>query len=201
MSEPAPTGQSSEWSGPRPRVTGAPVVAGAVIIGIVLVAMLASLTRRPGVASVLSQDYTAMMAGSLAAEIQTADPAALSAALVGQGLPFTPSIAALEPEFTLLGGRRHDVEARRGAAWFYRSASAELAIAEAFEGELDDLGPPDEVRTDGPRPLRVYRKATQTIVCWQDGGQVYAFTSTLPSEVVLGLARRLAASPAAAGAQ
>jgi len=46
--------------------------------------------------------------------------------------------------------------------------------------------------------LRVYRKITQTIVCWQDGGQVYVFTSTLPGEVVLGLAKRLAgaATPA-----
>jgi hypothetical protein len=192
MSEPASTGAPSEWTGPRPKVTGAPVVAGAVIIGIVLVAMFASLGKRPGVASLLSQDYSAMMAGSLAAEIQTADPATLAGTLVQQGLPFTPKIAALEPDFTLLGGRLHDIEARKGAAWFYRAASAELAIAEAFEGELDALGPPDETRSEGPRPLRVYRKTTQTLVCWQDDGQVYVFTSTLPSEVVLGFAKRLA---------
>ena len=164
---------------------------GAVIVGIVLAAMFASLARRPGVASLLSQDYTAMMAGSLAAEVQTADPSTLSAALAGQGLPFAPRVIALEPDFTLLGGRLHQVEARKGAAWFYKAPSAELAIAEAFEGRLEELGPPDETRTDASRALHVYRKTTQTIVCWQEGATVYSFASTLPSETVIGLARRL----------
>jgi hypothetical protein len=133
-----------------------------------------------------------MMAGLLAPDVQTGDPVTLASALAGQGLPFAPHIVALEPDFTLLGGRRHKLEAREGAAWFYRAPSAEMAIAEAFEGRLDELGPPDETRTDGPRPLRVYRKTTQTIACWQDGPIVYTFASTLPSEVVLRLARRLA---------
>jgi hypothetical protein len=190
--EDAPHSEPTEWTGPRPRVTGMPVVLGAIVIGLVLVAMVASLTRRPGLASRLSQDYSAMMAGSLAAEIQTSQPDALAASLVEQGLPFVPRIVSLEPDFALLGGRRHQLEARRGAAWFYKAPSSELAIAEAFEGDVEALGPPDDTRADGPRPFRVFRKTTQTIVAWQDGGQLYVFTSTLPSEVVIGLARRLA---------
>jgi hypothetical protein len=163
-----------------------------VIIGIVLVAMFASLSKRPGLAAQLSQDYSSMMAGLLVAEVQTSRPEALAPSLAQQGLPFQPRVVGLEPDFVLLGGRRHDMEARKGAAWFYKAPSSELAIAHAFEGELGALGPPDDTRTDGPRPFGIYRKTTQTIVTWQDGGQVYAFTSTLPSEVVIGLAKRLA---------
>jgi len=193
MSEPAPTQDPGDWTGPRPRVSGTPVVIGAIVIGLVIVAMLASVTNRPGTAALLSQDYTSMMAGLLAPEVQTTDPSALASALVQQGLPFVPRIVALEPDFRLLGGRRHKVEAREAAAWFYRAPSAEMAIAEAFEGNLDELGAPDETRTDGARPMRVYRKTTQTIVCWQDGSIVYTFASTLPTEVVLRLSRRLVA--------
>ena len=185
-----------EWTGPRPLVSGAPVVVGAVIVGIVLLAMLASVTKRPGLAARLSEDYTAMAAGSLAAEVQTSDSAALSEALVGQGLPSAPRIVAIDPDFRLLGGRRHDHEGRRGAAWFYRAPSAELALGEAFEGRLDELGPPDEVRTDAAPELRIYRKTTQTLVCWQDGPLVHVFISTLPSEPVVRLARRQAAGAA-----
>jgi hypothetical protein len=197
MPEPAPP--SSDWTGPRPIVTGAPVVVGAAIVGIVLLAMLASIGRKPGLPALLSQDYTAMMAGALHPEVQASDPVALSRALVTEGLPFAPRILSLEPDFALLGGRRHTLEARRGAAWFYRASSAELAIAEAFEGRIEDLGPADETRTEGPRTLRLYRKTTQTIVCWQDGPILYTFAATLPTETVVGLAKRLAAPAAAPG--
>jgi hypothetical protein len=193
MSAPVPSGETGDWTGPRPRVTGAPVVIGATVIGVVLVAMLASLTNRPGLAAKISQDYSAMMAGMLAADVQTSRPDELAASLAAQGLSFVPRIAALEPDFVLLGGRRHDLEARKGVVWFYKAPSSELTIAHAFEGDLGALGPPDDTRTDGPRPFSIYRKTTQTIVTWEEGGQVYAFTSTLPSEVVLGLATRLAA--------
>ena len=63
MPEPAPP--SSDWTGPRPIVTGAPVVVGAAIVGIVLLAMFASIGRKPGLPALLSQDYTAMMAGEV----------------------------------------------------------------------------------------------------------------------------------------
>jgi len=42
--------------------------------------------------------------------------------------------------------------------------------------------------------LFLYRKTTQTIVCWQDGPLVYALISTLPTEQVVRLARRAAAA-------
>jgi hypothetical protein len=190
MSEPAPP--SSDWTGPRPLVSGAPVVIGAAVVAVALLAMVASLGRRPALPARLSQDYTAMMAGSIGPAIRERDPAALAAALGAAGVPFTPRIVSLEPEFVLLGGRRHELERREAAAWFYRASSAEQAIAEAFAGSLDELGAADETRAVDGRSLRLYRKTTQTIVCWQDGPHVYTFASTLPTETVVGLATRLA---------
>jgi hypothetical protein len=169
------------------------VAVGAAILGIALTAMLLSLGRAPVPASKLSQDYMAMMAGSLSPTVREADAAPLARALAGADLGFVPRIVSLEPDYTLLGGHRHTFEGRPAAAWFYRSRSVDAALAEAFEGRLDDLGTPDAVRSDGGPRLHIFRKTTQTIACWQEGRLVYVFISTLPGELVFALARRHAA--------
>jgi hypothetical protein len=180
-------------TGERPLVTGTPVAVGVVILGIALTAMLLSLGRAPGPASKLSQEYMRMMAGSLAPTVKGADAAALARALAGGDLGFVPRIVNLEPEFTLLGGHRHTFEGRPAAAWFYRSRSVDSALTEAFEGRLEDLGTPDDVRRDAGVTLHIFRKTTQTIASWQEGRLVYVFISTLPGEIVVALARRQAA--------
>ena len=73
------------------------------------------------------------------------------------------------------------------------AALVDSALAEAFEGRLEDLGTPDDVRRDAGVTLLIFRKTTQTIACWQEGRLVYVFISTLPGEVVIALARRHAA--------
>jgi hypothetical protein len=174
-------------------VSGAPVFIGVVVVGVAIAAVLLSLGGTPGLPATLSADYTGMMAGSLAPSVQDADPGTLARALADR-VGFTPRVANLEPEFTLLGGRPHTFAGRRAAAWFYRSPSVDSALAEAFEGRLGELGPPDDTRTDEATTLHIYRKTTQTIACWQDGPLVYAFISTIPSERVIALARRHAAT-------
>jgi hypothetical protein len=185
--------QTHEWTGSRPLVSGAPIVIGIVVLAVALAALLLSLGRAPGLPARLSQEYTSMMAGSLAPTVPGADPTALARALGVAGAAVTPRIASLEPDFTLLGARPHTVAGRRGAAWFYRSPSVDAALGLAFEGRLADLGPPDDSRQHAGTTLHVFRKTTQTIVCWQEGPLVYAFISTIPSEVVIALARRHAA--------
>jgi hypothetical protein len=54
------------------------------------------------------------------------------------------------------------------------------------------------MRPDPPPALQIYRKMTQTIVCWQEGDLVYSVITTLPSERVIALARRAATRPAGA---
>jgi hypothetical protein len=190
---PDAAGSAGRLTGERPLVTGTPVVIGVVILGIALTVMLLSLGRAPVPASKLSQDYMGMMAGSLSPTVHDANPATLARALAAENLGFVPRIVSLEPDFTLLGGHRHTFEGRPAAAWFYRSRSVDSALAEAFEGRLEDLGTPDDVRRDGGPGLHIFRKTTQTIACWQEGRLVYVFISTLPGEVVIARARRQAA--------
>jgi len=185
---------TTPWTASRPLVTGTPVIVGAAVLAVAIALLLMSLGRRPGLASQLSQDYTAMMAGSLAPTIEDADAATLARALASGDDLFRPRIVSLEPQFTLLGGRPHTFAGRRAAAWFYRSPSVDSALAEAFEGRLEDLGPPDDRRLGSGATLHIYRKTTQTIACWQEGPLVYAFISTVPSETVIALARRHAAT-------
>jgi hypothetical protein len=185
--------RTDAWDGSRPLVSGAPVVIGVVILVLAVIVIVLSLGRTPGLPATLSQEYTSMMAGSIGPTVESADAAALARAIGVVGATVTPRIVSLEPDFTLLGGRPHTVAGRPAAAWFYRSRSVDSALGLAFEAHLADLGPPDDVRQHAGTMLHVFRKSTQTIVCWQEGPLVYAFISTIPSEAVISLARRHAA--------
>jgi len=189
-SRPATPQQTGQWTSARPLVTGTPVFVGAAVLGLAVAALLMSLGRTPGLASKLSQDYTSMMAGSLAPTVHDRNAATLAHALARQDLGFTPRIVSLEPEFALLGGSPHTFAGKRAAAWFYRSPSVDSALAEAFEGRVEDLGSPDDMRQEAGVTLRIFRKTTQTIACWQEGPLVYAFISTVPGQTAVALARR-----------
>jgi hypothetical protein len=184
------------WAGPRPLVRGIPVIVGAVLVGITLLALVFVLTRSPDLPSRVSAHYVDMMAGSLSPALETADPAALAGGLAREGL--APRVVSLAPDFTLIGGVVHQLEERPVAAWFYRNAQADMVLVEAFPGSLDALGEPDEVRADRVPALHMFRKMNQTLVFWQEDRLVYALITTAPSERVIALARRLA--PPRAGA-
>ena len=76
----------------------------------------------------------------------------------------------------------------------YRSANADMVLVEVFEAPLAQVGAPDDRRVEQRPELLLYHKTTQTIVCWQDRSLVYTLISTLPTEQVVGLARRAAAA-------
>jgi hypothetical protein len=186
------------WTGSRPIVSGPPVVIGIVVIAIAIGVIVATLGRPPGLPAALSQAYTALMAGTLTAEVRESDPAALAAGLRDAGAGFAPRIVPLEPELSLIGGQLRDLPGRPAAAWIYQAPDMERMLGIAFRGTLSDLGPADDLRTDPPPPLQIYRKMTQTLVCWQEGDLVYSVITTLPSERVIALARRAATPPAGA---
>lgn len=187
-------GGRSDWSGTRAPISGTPVVVGAAIVGLVLIVILATVRRDPGLVASLSQEYTRVMAGTLVPTVRP--PAgALGDQLRNAGVGFDVHVRDLGPEFVLLGGTTTDVEGRRVAAWMYRAHGSETVLVEAFRGGVDELGTPDEVRADPPPRLALFRKTTQTIVAWQEGPLVYVLISTLPTEQVVALARRAAGTP------
>jgi hypothetical protein len=181
----------------RPLVSGTPVLIGLLVLAVAIGTVFVTLGRDPGMPAELAEYYTDVMAGALTADIAASDPERLADALVRAGVPFTPRVVGLEPTLALTGGRAHAVAGRPAAAWLYQTPGMDVVLVQAFEGRLDELGAPDEQRHDAGRVLRIFRKITQTLVCWQDGPVVYVLSSTLPSETVIALARRHAPSAAA----
>ena len=112
MPPPDPAGDREAWTGSRPLVTGVPVVIGAIVVGSILIVLLASLGRQPDLVAQLSQQFTAMMAGTLAPGLRITDPARLAEALRTDRLPFTARVPVLAPDFQLLGGRTTTVDDR-----------------------------------------------------------------------------------------
>ena len=180
------------WSGPRPLVSGTPVIVGVVAALVIVGVLVFLLTRDPGLAARVSAHYVDTMAGELTPRILSRQPEALARGLADAGLPFTPRVVALDPDLELVGGAVHDVSGRPVGAWFYRNTRADTVLVEAFRGKLDELGEPDQTRAERDPPLYVFHKASQTLLFWQEEGLVYVLVSTLPAERAAALARRLA---------
>lgn len=182
-----------DWSGPRPLALGTPVAALAVLAIVLAAVLVLALWREVDIPALVAAHYVDLMAGALPVQVESSDAGDLAPALAQRGLAFTPRIASLEPEFTLLGGGTHSLSDRPAAFWYYRNPRSDMVLAEAFTASLADLGRPAEVRDEPPLRLHVFRKTTQTIVFWQEDGEVYGVTSTFPGERAVALARRLAA--------
>jgi anti-sigma factor RsiW len=164
---------------------------GAILVLVAMAALVASFRRDPGLAVRISQEYVAMMAGTLTPAVSGGDAVTIAGQL-SRTLAFTPPIQPRVGDFNLVGGRVHQLDGRPVAVWFYRADSAEMALGMAFAGTLTELGPADETRTGAHPPLTIFRKSSQTLVFWQDGELLYVFVATLPGERVIGMARQLA---------
>ena len=180
-----------------PLVTGTPVVVGAVILGVAVRVLLMSLGRTPGLAAKLSQDYTSMMAGSLAPTVQDADAARSRVRSRRENARL--HAAHREPRAGVHAARRASAHVRGPLG---RGLVLPLAVGGLGAGRgVSRAGSRiSDRRTTCGRTrgatLHIFRKTTQTIACWQEGPLVYAFISTLPSEAVIALARRHAAAAA-----
>ena len=184
---------NDDWSGPRPLASGAPLLVGGVLVLLLVTVLVVALRPGADVPSEVAAHYVALMAGTLQPGIETRDGEALSRRIADPALGFTPRVGELGPEFALVGGGVHRLGERPAAFWYYRDRRADVLLAEAFAGTLDDVGRPGEVRGEPPVPLHVFRKTTQTLVFWQEGTEVYVVTTTLPGERTIALAQRLAA--------
>ncbi|HXE79294.1 MAG TPA: hypothetical protein VNK41_00955 [Vicinamibacterales bacterium] len=184
--------RQDDWSGPRPLATRAPYAVIALLAVVLAVAIVLAVRRDVDVPGQVAAHYVDMMAGTLRAELESADAASLERALAQKGAGFTPRIRSLEPDFTLAGGGLVQIEGRPAAFWYYRDRRSDVILAAAFTGSLAEVGQTTDVRNEAAPPLHVYRKATQTVVFWRDGAQVYTASSTLPGERAVAMARRLA---------
>jgi len=181
----------------RPLVEPLPFI---IIGGIGLTAIAAvviSLFRPLPIPAIVSQDFTKVAGAVLNVEVAQSDPGLLTSSLADR----EPSVAGMHvPDlrrrgFSLLGGRARDVRGRPGVLAIYRSSMQELAVWQAYVGQLADLPATTDVRDHGGRHYVVHRKASHILVFWQQGPHVQVITASLPAEQVVSLAYATEGAP------
>jgi hypothetical protein len=162
-----------------------------------IAAMVISLFRPQPIPAVVSQDFTNVAGAVLNVEVAQSDPGLLTTSLADR----EPSVAGmrvpdLRPRgFSLVGGRPRRVRGRPGVLAIYRSDMQELAVWQAYVGQLADLPATTDVRDHGGRHYVVHRKASHILVFWQEGLHVQVITASLPAEQVVSLAYATEGAP------
>ena len=162
-----------------------------------IAAMVIWLFRPLPIPAIVSQDFTKVAGAVLNVEVAQSDPGLLTTSLADR----EPSVAGMHvPDlrrrgFSLLGGRPRDVRGSPGVLAIYRSSMQELAVWQAYVGQLADLPATTDVRDHGGRHYVVHRKASHILVFWQQGSHVQVITASLPAEQVVSLAYATEGAP------
>lgn len=167
---------------PRPFL----IVAGFGVAALLILAVL--MFRDPGMPAHVNEDYMRVAGRVLRADLPLQEPAALSAALRDRFAQPVDVPALAGVQYTLEGGTVTALGRRPAALAIFHSDRRDLLVWHAYEGTVTDLPATADVRERDGRQYFVHRKATNTLVFWQNGPLVECVTSGLPSEQVFQVA-------------
>lgn len=163
-------------------------------IGAALAASIALLVWRRGhksspLPSLVALDYAALAAGDLALDIRSEDPREVEAHFARGGIDFPTHVYDLGMmQYTLAGGRVHDLDGRRSALFAYRGPDGTPLVCQMYEGRVSELPPDGDRRVHRGITFNVYRSGDVTVVFWQEGTVVCVLASRGPAETVVQLA-------------
>ncbi len=172
----------------RPLARARPFLLLAGIAGIGLLILALSMLRDAGMPAHVNEDYMRVAGGLLTAEIPLHDAAALSAGLRGRFAHVVRVPPLTAHRFALAGGATSELGNTQAAVAIYQSHLNDLLVWHAYPGNVNALPTTNDVRDRDGRRYFVHRKATNTLVFWQDGPLVEVITCGLPSEQVFTIA-------------
>jgi anti-sigma factor RsiW len=165
----------------------APWLAAAAVLAIVV--WIATRPVAGDVPALVASDFRSFGAGTLALEIETAEPPALESHLARSGLGFPARVFDFGMmDYRLVGGGRHRVADTPSALFAYSGPAALRMLCQMYAGRVADLPAPDERRTNDGIEFLVYRVADVTLVFWQEGAIVCVLAANGDAEAAVKLA-------------
>ena len=145
-----------------------------------------------GLPSAAVESYRLHRDGQLPHAIVTADEAVLEGFFERQ-LGFPARVIDLRMmEYTLAGGRVHELQGRPSALYAYRGPGGRVVLCQMLLGTLGELPPPDRVHEERGFTFQVYERGELTAVFWLEGEVLCVLVSDMPAPELLGLAREKA---------
>jgi anti-sigma factor RsiW len=155
-------------------------------------ALIVWFATRPASSSVpdlVASDFSSFAAGTLALELETADPPALESHLGRAGLGFPARVFDFGMmDYRLIGGGRHRVGGAPSALFAYEGGSTLRMVCQMYAGRAGDLPSPAERRTNEGVEFLVYRIGDVTLVFWQEGAIVCVLAANGDPEAAIRLA-------------
>ncbi|MFL5493900.1 MAG: anti-sigma factor family protein [Gemmatimonadales bacterium] len=165
---------------------GAGVAALLAAAAVVLLVLSRSRTDLPGS---VARDFAEYSSGRLALDLRSSDATAVESLFAARGIDFRTRVFDLGMmQYQLVGGRIHRLGNRPSALFAYRGPEGRALVCQMYEGRLDALPRPDDVRSQDGIRFQVYRMGKLTLVFWQEGAVVCVLTSDAESETVVQLA-------------
>ncbi len=187
---------ASEQPAQRARRWFAVPAAGLVLAAVIAFALMMGRQRAFDPVTAASNDLASHAASELELDLATESPQELEEFMAGRiGFP-TRVFDFGMMNFTLRGGRVHEIDGRRSALFAYASAAGGHMVCQMYEGGLSEL--PDGFtlsELDGIE-FRVYRRGAFTLVFWQEGPLVCVLASDGDPDEALQFARAKAKAAA-----
>jgi anti-sigma factor RsiW len=130
--------------------------------------------------------------GQLPHAIVTSDEAVLERFFQRQ-LGFPARVIDLRMmEYTLAGGRVHELQGRPSALYAYRGPGGRVVLCQMLPGTLEELPPADGTHEGRGFTFRVYERGDRTAVFWPEDEVLCVLVSDMPAPDLLALAREKA---------
>ena len=167
----------------------------AAAAAVILVVAGAWWLRAPGeddLPAAAVESYRLHHAGELPHAIETAEEAVLEGFFGGQ-LDFPARVIDLRMmEYTLVGGRVHELQGRKSALYAYHGPDGRVVLCQMLPGTLAELPPPDQVHEERGFTFQLYEREGATAVFWLEGEVLCVLVADMPAPELLALAREKA---------
>ncbi len=139
--------------------------------------------------AVVARDYRLFRSGDLPLEVLSARAEKVEALFRERGIPFRTRVLDLAMmNYELLGGRSHRLGGRPSALFVYRGRGDQTLVCQMYEGRLDALPPPDEIREHRGFRFQIYRQGPITLVFWPEGEVVCVLAGDFGEPEIVALA-------------
>jgi anti-sigma factor RsiW len=144
---------------------------------------------RPSLPAAIARDYERIRSSAVPLESTATRSDELEAFFRARGVPFrtrVPDLAMMR--YHLAGGRAHRLGGGPSAMLVYRGEGGRTLVCQMYEGRLDELPPPADVRDHRGFRFQVYREGDVAVVFWQEGAIVCVLAGDFGEREVLALA-------------
>ena len=148
-----------------------------------------ALLPEPMLPAEVARDYRSYKAEKLSLLLKTEDVREMEQFFSAEGITFETRVFDLAMmNYSLVGGRVHQLNNRKSALFVYRGKGNKILICQMYQGQVTELPANGTRRKNKGVEFYVYRMNGVTTIFWQEGAVTCVLTSDIDTEEIVSLA-------------